>query len=62
MINLNYNTNMRAIVIFTVFNENELEKYAGFYPNIDQLQRQLFTDNGMTALQVLKNSEKSNRG
>ena len=42
--------------IYFDLNGNELEKYARIYANIAELQKQLFTGNKMTVLQILKNS------
>ena len=47
--------------IHCYLNGNELEKYASIYVNIDQLQRQLFADNGMTLLQILEKLQETNR-
>ena len=47
--------------IYCYLNGNELEKYASIYVNIDQLQRQLFADNGMTLLQILEKLQETNR-
>ena len=47
--------------IYCDLNGNELEKYAWIYANIE-LQKQPFTDYGMTALQILENSQESNHG
>ena len=41
---------------------NELEKYKGIYANIDLLQKQLFTGNRITVLQILENYQESNNG
>ena len=48
--------------IYCDLNGNELEKYANICAYTDQLQKLLFTDNGMTVLQILENSQESNRG
>ena len=46
--------------IYCDLNGDELEKYASIYANIDQLQKQLYTGNRMTVLQILENSHESN--
>ena len=43
-------------------NRNELENYASIYANIDSLQKQLFTVNGMIVLQILEDAKESDRG
>ena len=43
-----YDCNESNHKIYYDLNGNELEKYASIYANIDQLQKQLFTGNGMT--------------
>ena len=48
--------------IYCDLNGNELEKYANICANIDQLQKQLFTGNRMTVLQILENSQERNCG
>ena len=48
--------------IYCDLNGNELEEYASIYANINQLEKQLFTGNEMTVLQILENSQESNRG
>ena len=48
--------------IYSDLNGNELEKHASIYAIIDFLQKQLFTSNGMTVLQILENSQEINCG
>ena len=48
--------------IYSDLSGNELEKYASIYAIIGFLQKQLFTSNGMTVLQILENSQEINCG
>ena len=47
--------------IYYDLNGNELEKYVSIYANIDSLQKQLFSGNGMTILLISENSQESTR-
>ena len=49
-----YDCNESNHKIYYDLNGNELEKYASIYANIDQLQKQLFTGNGMTVYRFQK--------